>query len=60
MARPAVADLQSKRRAPQNNVAVENYRLRLNAVPIQAAGARTAPGAELDRSRAAGAARDQP
>lgn len=60
-ARPAVADLQSKRRALQKNVAVENYRLRLNNVTSKPeAGARNAPGDELDRSRAEGAARYQP
>lgn len=41
--------------------AVENYRKRLKNATIEPeAGARNAPGDELDRSRAAGAARYQP
>ena len=43
-----MADLKSKRRAPQKNVAVENYRKRLKNATIEPeAGARTAPGDEF-------------
>ena len=51
MARPAVADLQSKRRALQKNVAVENYRLRLNNGPLKRKPEREPrPAASLDEA----------
>ena len=51
MARPAVADLQSKRRAPQKNVAVENYRIRLNNGPLKRKPEREPrPAASLDEA----------
>lgn len=48
---PRRADLQSKRRALQKNVAVENYRIRLNNGPLKRKPEREPrPAASLDEA----------